>query len=145
MAKDDLEQLMNALIPFAQQMLKKEGEFYPFGVQMDAGGTIALATADTGEESPTTDRLIAMMTAGFQKSAKAGELRAAGICYDVRVAEPGSDEKTDAICVKIEHADGEALVAYVPYRKGRLGGMKYGKLFATKGEPTFFKKGGRGN
>ena len=139
MAKADLEELMNALIPFAQEMLKKNGAFYPFGVSMDDGGTVALATADTGEEKPASETLIAMMTAGFQKSARAGKLKAAGICYDVRVTPPGSGEKTDAICVQIEHADGEALVAYVPYRKGMLGRMKYGDLFANKGEPKFFR------
>src|SRR5688500_18754236 len=117
MAKADLEELMNALVPFAQQMLAKAGEFYPFGVSMDVGGKIALATADTGEEKPASEQLIAMMTAGFQQGAREGRLKAAGICYDVRVTPPGSDKKTDAICAKIEHADGEALVAYVPYRK----------------------------
>ncbi|MEA2711218.1 MAG: hypothetical protein QOF78_3819 [Phycisphaerales bacterium] len=38
MANPDLDELLNALIPFAQQMLAEHGEFFPFGASMDAKG-----------------------------------------------------------------------------------------------------------
>jgi hypothetical protein len=33
-AKDDCNQLLNAALPFAEQMLREHGEFLPFGAQM---------------------------------------------------------------------------------------------------------------
>jgi hypothetical protein len=40
MAHLDLDQLLNTLIPFAQQMLSKYGELFPFGFAMTANGKI---------------------------------------------------------------------------------------------------------
>jgi hypothetical protein len=38
--KDDVEKLMNALLPFAEKMLREHGEFYPYGGAMSADGKI---------------------------------------------------------------------------------------------------------
>jgi len=40
MAHPDLDQLLNAVLPFAQQMLSKHGEFFPFGASMTIDGEI---------------------------------------------------------------------------------------------------------
>ena len=37
-ARPDLDALMSALLPFAQRMLSKHGEFYPFGAAIDREG-----------------------------------------------------------------------------------------------------------
>ncbi|MGB7156763.1 MAG: hypothetical protein WBD40_01775 [Tepidisphaeraceae bacterium] len=139
MARPDLEELMNTLIAFAQQMLAKAGEFYPFGASMRPDGQLAQNGAYTGSEHPPSQELIGLLTAGFQREAAAGNLRAAGICFDVRVVPPGATEKSDAICVQLEHADGEAIEIYVPYKKGWFGKVKYAELFASKGQPAFFR------
>lgn len=39
-AKAECEEIMNALIPFAQQMLEKHGEFFPFGGTMKNNGEV---------------------------------------------------------------------------------------------------------
>ncbi len=54
MAHPDLDELLNALLPFAQQMLTKRGEFFPFGTGMklrtieNAGRYAKLALGGTG-------------------------------------------------------------------------------------------------
>ncbi|MBC7782341.1 MAG: hypothetical protein H7144_00760 [Burkholderiales bacterium] len=129
---------MNTLIPFAQQMLAKNGEFYPFGASMGKEGELTHVGASTGSEHPASQELIKLLIAGFQRDAAEGNLRAAGICIDVRIVLPGAIEKSDAICVQLEHVNGEAIEIYVPYRKGWLGKIKYGELFASKGKSAFF-------
>jgi hypothetical protein len=141
MAHPDLEELLNALIPFAQEMLAKNGEFYPFGASIDAKGEVSAQAADPGEENPDSQEVIAMLVAGMREEAKRGEIRAAGICYDARVVPPGKTAKTDAIACRLEHASGEAVVTFVPYRKALLGRYKYDDLFASEGEQAIFIAG----
>ena len=51
---------------------------------------------------------------------------------------PGETEKTDAICLGLEHQNGEAVDVCVPYKKEGLGKIAYGKLFAAKRTKGFF-------
>lgn len=144
MARPDLEAIMNHLIPFAQQMLAKAGEFHPFGASMRMDGQLVQNAAYTGNEQPPAQQLIELLTGGFRHEAASGNLRAAGICFDVRVVPPGSSEKSDAICVQLEHSDGEAIRVFVPYKKGWVGKIKYGEMFANQGTPAFFRPPGSG-
>jgi hypothetical protein len=72
--------------------------------------------------------------------AEAGEIKAAGICYDVRIR--GDDGKaTDAIAVALEHRAGDAATVFMPYSKGRLAGLTFGELSAGRGERRVFVAG----
>lgn len=142
MARADLEELMNMLVPFAQQMLGKSGEYYPFGASMRPDGQVVQNAAHTGNEHPPSQELIDMLIGVFRHEAAAGQLRAMGICYDVRITPPGSTEKSDAICVQLEHMDGEAIKIYVPDKKGWFGKVKYADLFASKGQQDIFRDAG---
>ncbi len=138
MANPDFEQLLNVLLPFAQQMLSKYGEFYPFGATIDVSGKTAFAEGYTGSDKPESLECIDLLSGGFKKQAEQGEIRTSAICYDVRTIPPGQTEKVDAICIAFEHNSGEAINVMVPYRKGFIGRIKYGELFACKGEQKAF-------
>jgi hypothetical protein len=138
MAHPDLDELMNALLPFAQQTLAKHGEFYPYGSTMTTDGEIVLQAAYDGDEHPPSQQLIDLMTQAFRQQAAAGKIRAAGICYDVRTIPPGRTEKTDAICLGLEHETGQCVSVFLPYTKGWFGKIQYGDLFATKRDAQFF-------
>ena len=143
MAHPDLDNVLNAILPFAQQMLAKHGEFYPFGSTMTNDGEIvAQGAALEGNDHPASRPLIELMTQAFRKQALAGQIRAAGICYDVRTTPPGQTAKTDAICVALEHNTGQCVNVFVPYKKGWFGKVQYGELFASKRDPQIFVGGG---
>jgi len=143
MAHPDLEAVLNAALPFAQQMLAKHGEFYPFGAKMTVAGEIIDVGAQLeGDDHPASQPLIDVMTQAFRADASAGKIRAVGICYDVRAIPPGQTEKTDAICVGLEHSAGDCVSVFVPYKKGWLGKIKYGQLFASQRDPQIFTSGG---
>jgi hypothetical protein len=139
MAQVDLEELMNFLIPSAQQFLAKSGEFYPFAASMTADGAIQANMSGTGEEYPKSDDLISILTAAFRQEAVQGKLKATGICYDVRVVLEGAKEKTDAICVWLEHVDGDAVNILLPYRRRSTGKIEYDELRMTSADREVFR------
>lgn len=79
-----------------------------------------------------------MLIRDFQLRAAKGEIRAAGICCDVRVAIPEYPEKIDAVQFAIEHQNGEAIDVFLPYDLDSSGEVNYGELFATARDREFF-------
>jgi hypothetical protein len=139
MAHPELEEVLNALLPFAQRMLQEYGEFHPFGASMRSDGTISLIGADVdGSEFPKSTDLIELMEAGLLKDAKSGKIKASGICMDVRVMEPDKSEKTDAIRVDLEHKEGQVVSVFLPYEKGPAQKVIYGKIFASSADRKIF-------
>jgi hypothetical protein len=135
--RDDLDALLNPLLPFAQDMLRKHGEFFPFGAVMKAGGEVELVAGYTGSEQPSSQELIDLMVSGMRSRAAAGEIKAAGICHDVRVrSEDG--KTTDAIAVSLEHRAGVSIAVLMPYSKGRFTGLLFGDSTAGPSERRIF-------
>lgn len=138
MSRNDLDELLNVLLPHAQQLLKKHGEFYPFAASMRHDGEIGLEAAYAGEEHPASQEVLDLLIQGFRLGAREGRYRAVGICVDVCVKSPNGHGQTDAVRVSLEHAAGNAVEVYLPYRKGLLGRITYGELFATERTPEVF-------
>ena len=89
----------------------------------------------TGEKRPPSQAVIDLLYQGVADRAQGGEIRASGVCFDVRLRER---DDTDAIQVSLEHASAEPVNVFLPYKRQRLGGVKYGQLFATSGESRIF-------
>jgi hypothetical protein len=138
MGREEGDTLLNALLPFARQMLEKNGAFHPFGAFVDQEGKTVLLGADDGSQYPAAQTLITMMIGSLKQQAATKSCRAAGICFDVRVLLPGRSAKTDAVQVAIEYDDGEAVDVYLPYSKNWLKRIRYGDLVATRGAPKIF-------
>jgi hypothetical protein len=138
MAHADLDALLNAVIPFTQQMLSAHGEFYPVGASMSSAGEIALASAASETERPKSQDIIDDLVAYFRAEASNGGIRACIVCYDGRVAPPGHTEKSDAICAWLEHQCGESIALFLPYSKGTPGDLEYGELFASPMDSQVF-------
>lgn len=139
MAHSELDALFDTLLTFAKTMLREHGEFYPFGAVMTSGGEIQqVGVKMEGDDHPPSQPLIDSLTEAFKKQARKGELRAAGICYDVLTVPPGEVQKRDAVCCGLEHYSGETVDVFVPYVKRADGEVDYGEVFATKRTVQFF-------
>ncbi|MDE3201678.1 MAG: hypothetical protein KGN79_12240 [Acidobacteriota bacterium] len=139
MAHPDLNELLNALYSAAENLLTKNGEFYPIGAFMASDGAIQfVGVMDGDNEHPSSQSLIDSMTAIFQQSARQGALRAAGICYDALTIPPGKNRKQDAMCCSLEHSHGEAVEVFRPYTKTQNGQIQFDDIFATRRTPHFF-------
>jgi len=132
MAHPDFDELLDFLVTSAQNLLAKNGEFYPIAAAMDLQGTIAAVGVHDGEEHPTSQQVIDALTMVLRSQVEHGAIRAAGICYDVLVTPPGDTAKSDAICTMLEHQNGDSGKAYVPYKKGWFGKIRDGEVFATR-------------
>lgn len=113
--KDDAETLLGAVMPFAEQMLAKHGEFLPFGAVTKADGEITLVGGHDGGERPPSQDVIHLLADALRRGAAAGEYKATAIVYDVRLKPPGRDEVTDSIAAELEHRDGYSVTVCFPY------------------------------
>jgi len=138
MAHPDLDELLNEAWTFADQMLTQHREFYPFGFIMSQTGEVSMVGAHDGNKRPDSSQLVEMLTGAFRQQTASGGIRAAVICYDVRIVPPGQRDKTDAICMSLEHQGGDSADACIPYQIGRKGKVTYGETFAYRRERQFF-------
>jgi len=120
--QDDLDGLLNTTLPFAQQMLEKSGEFYPFGAAMSTTGEASLLAAHSSlDDHPASNEVLASLLDGVRQYQE--KYRAVAFCSDVRLPD------SDAVRVELEHLEGPAMAVLLPYKKKRLGrGVEYGEL-----------------
>ena len=118
--------LLNLSLPFAQEMLDKHGEFFPYGAAVTTDGNPRLISASpAGGEQPTSANVLATLVEDL-RSQRHG-LRAAAVVSDVRAAD------SDAVRLELEHREGASVAVLVPYRKNssREGGVEYGSPVAV--------------
>jgi len=130
--KEEAEQVMDAGIPFAQKMLAAHGEFYPFGFAMTADGKVAAVAAGSSDEHPPSQQVIDDLMSAFRSGAAKGYYKVTAVFFDVRVQQPGTSEKTDAVQVGLEHVSGYCVDVFFPYSRTVKGEVNYGTAFASK-------------
>jgi hypothetical protein len=140
MPKEECEELMNAVLPFAQEMLSKHREFYPFGGTMSPSGEIGQVGGWTGDEHPPSSELIKVLEEGFREGAGLGKYKATALVVDVRAVPPGKSAKQDAIAVRLDHRDNYSVQVIFPYSFGPSGALQLEDPFAVPGEGRIFAK-----
>jgi hypothetical protein len=123
--QDDLDGLLDAALPFAQQQIETHGEFFPYGVALDSDGTLGMLAGDPdGSEQPASLDVLAVLFDGLRS--QRDQLRAIAVVSDVRLAD------SDAIRVELEHREGPAMAVFLPYRRSPiLEGFEFGDLSAA--------------
>ena len=134
--KEEIEQLLNFLLPFAEEQLSKEGEFYPYAAMLLADGALKSVTTEAGEEPEVPDLLVALHEE-LRRRAAQGAIRASGIAADVTLTDPDSGETTDAVQLELDHADADAVDIYVPYETAGSE-VKFGELVSAQGRQPVF-------
>jgi hypothetical protein len=113
--KSECEDLLNRIMPFAEQNLTKYGTFMPIGLALEVGGKIAQVMAYLDESAHPND-LVQIIKDAFIEGARSGKYKATALAYDVRVPLPGSGHKSDAIAVHLDHRDRPSKEVFFPYR-----------------------------
>lgn len=139
-AKEECEDLMNSVLPFAHKILTQHREFYPFGGAMAPDGKIIAVGGDPGEEHPGSQEVIDLLERGFQEGARTGKYKATAVVVDMRVVPPGKNTKQDAIAVRLDHRDGYSAVVVFPYSIGSSGEVTIAAPFAVKGAERIFAR-----
>ena len=136
-AKADCEALLEAVVPFAERMLREHGEFFPYGGALDPHGGITNVAGYDGREQPPSEDIIALIKEAFVEGARAGSYVATALVYDVRITVPTSREDSDAIAVSLNHRDNYSVVVLFPYQLSD-GELKLGATIAKRGEADVF-------
>ena len=129
-AQNDLDGLLlDAVLPFAQDMLAKHGEFFPYAMSLSTDGEAAMVAGEpgTGERPGSTD-VLSILVSGLR--AQRERLRAFVIVSDVGL------DGVDAIRAELEHREGHAMAIFLPYKRKRFGrGVDYDNLRASAAQP----------
>ncbi len=112
---NDLEDLLNAVLPTAIEHLKGQGGFYPFGAGRTESGETRFVAGYEGAEPPAATELMAQLTKRLSEGVKAREYAAVSIVADVNTPSAKGGERSDAIHVFLEHSDGTAADVFLPY------------------------------
>ena len=138
MYKEECEALISIALNFGVDSLKKYKEFYPYGVVILSDDTVEFTAAYDGDEHPESQNVINDLTKIHQQLAKEGKIKASAIAWDGRVTDEEGN-KVDAIMVNLEHKEGYAIMAYLPYKFGFLKSVKFGEMQYSKGNKEIFK------
>lgn len=138
-AKAESESLMNAALPFAEEMLQKHGEFFPYGQALDTKGKVVSVAATNGQEHPPSAEIISLLKKAFIEGANSGRYKATALVYDARIQLPSTGAKSDAIAVSLNHRNDYSVVVFFPYRReGEK--LVMGEVFANRGDGDVFRK-----
>ena len=136
--REDCEELMNLVVPFAQKMLQERRAFAPFGATMAPSGQIAGAMGDTAGEKPDVNQLISLLELGFHQGASEGKYKATAIVVDMVIIPPGKSAKQDGVAVRLDHRDGYSVIVGFPYSFSDKGELVMEPPFATEGAHQIF-------
>lgn len=124
-AQADLNELLESALGKAKARLANSGEFLPFAIGLQLDGTVFDIELDGEEELPASDLLVLMKN---EVRSLRDSLLGVAIAIDFKF--PGQD--TDDVRVRLEHRDGDAIAAALPYVRSQFGGeYKYGELRTT--------------
>jgi hypothetical protein len=136
--KEECEELMNAVLPFAQRMLSRYRGFFPFGGAMGLDGKIIAVAGGTGSEHPASQEVTAVLEEGFREGARTGKYKATALVSDMLVVPPREAVKRDAIAVRLDHRDGYSVVVVFPYTIGPGGDVAIEAPYVAKGDRRIF-------
>ena len=137
--KAHLESLIDSALPFAEQMLAKHQEFFPYGAKMLPDLKIVSVGGYTGEEHPKSVDVISLLQQAYIKEAKEKKIIASALVYDIRTIPPGATEKTDAVAIDLDHRDGFSVIMVYPYRLDENKKPVFGQAFAMEGKAEIFQ------
>ena len=114
--RDDANELLNASVSYAKRMLRKYGEFGPFGYRLNNEGDVIMEQIAQQEMPPDPPLLLGLLQQQLQEKAHRGILSAAATASNVTMAKTSEEGYSDAIMIEIEHRTGYSIKAFVPYR-----------------------------
>lgn len=143
--REDASDVLNACVSYAKRMLRRYGQFGPFGYRMNLDGDVALEAVAQHEMPPEPALLLELLYQQLGERAKKGLLLAAGTASNVTMSKASDEGFTDAVMVEIEHQAGYSVQAFVPYKitGGQLHGVfprvvRFGTLRTQDGVPRLF-------
>ena len=134
-ARSDLDALLASALRLAQQELGQAATFEPFVLVIGHDGRMLSAEVDRSalEKHPGSEEIAQAATAqlaGLASSGPVPGVRATALTLTTRLAR----ERSDAVEVRLDHADGTSLLVLLPYKRPKFGGRtEYGEAKTFRG------------
>lgn len=135
--KEQCEILLDKLLPFAEQQMRKYREFYPFAAVLLEDDTVELTETYDGNEHPEPKAVLEDLKQIHKKFAAEGKIKASGIVWNAGV-NSADGKPIDAIIVSLEHKDSYSVIVGEPYKIGLFKKVSFGNLFAMEGKHDIF-------
>lgn len=135
--KEECEVLLDALLPAAEHLLRKNGEFYPIGAVMTTDSNTTLTAVDSEHDFPDSQSVIDALISSHRQMAEKNNIKASGIAWNAAISTPDG-KQSDAIMVSLEHSGDYSVVVVLPYKIGLFKRIKFGELFAQNGNHNIF-------
>lgn len=120
---EQLEEIFQYCINFAEEMLNKSGEFHPFGAKLDQTKNVIAVGGWTGEEHPNSQELFSFLLNTLRGELNDGTALGAAIAVNVNIPDQYHSSFPDGIRVSLETKDSSRLI-YIPYKIIRTGLFK---------------------
>jgi hypothetical protein len=137
-SRDDLNRLLNMMLPYAQQMLNQQAQFLPFAGAIGATGEVEMIGGYPGDHVSTSQVVRELLLEGLKQGAREGKYNAVALCCDMRIRRAEGEEPTNAISVLLEHVDGTVITVYLPYARQPNGYVEYGEMNGAAAEACIF-------
>ena len=135
--KEQCEMVLDKLLPFAEEQMKKYREFFPFAAVLLNDDSVELTASYDGNEHPESKAVLEDLKQIHKKLASEEKIKASGIVWNAGVTlEDG--KPTDAIIVSLEHKDNYSVIVGEPYKIGFFKKVSFGNLFALEGKHDIF-------
>ena len=113
----DIEELIQYSIGFADELLNKHREFYPFASYISIVGELVPILVNTDKEFPDSNELITEFLEVLDQLKNKGDLVAYAIAIDSMVTNEQYPGSIDAIAIQTFHSQREKQINYYfPYR-----------------------------
>ena len=116
LVREDANDVLNACVSYAKRMLRRYGEFGPFGFAMNLEGDVKMESIAQQDMPADPAMLLELLQQQLTERAKRGNLRTAASASNVTMQKVSDEGYGDAIMVDIEHQSGYCVKAFVPYR-----------------------------
>lgn len=139
---EQLNEMVNYLMSFANEMLTKAGEFFPFAAIVNSEGMVEACGAYNGEEHPQSAVVLELLAEALRAQVESGHAIAVGIAADVNIPPQFQSPLPDGVRIGLE-AKGNSRLIYYPYKPAVKGIFKksppeFAEPFAVEVSPTFF-------
>src|SRR5580698_6875583 len=113
--REDANELLNASVSYAKRMLRKYGEFGPFGYRLNEDGNAVMEKIAQQEMPADAALLLSLLRQQLAEKAHRGILSSAAMASNVTIAKASEEGYVDAIMIEIEHRGGYSVKVFVPY------------------------------
>ncbi len=139
---EQLNDMVNHLMGFANEMLTKSGEFFPFAASVNSLGGVESIAAYTGDEHPPSQEVYDLLIRGLRSKVANGEAIAIGVATDVNIPAQFESPLPDGVRITLE-TEGNSRLIYYPYEPAKKGIFKksppkFAEPFAVEVPPDLF-------